>query len=161
MTLSKFVNGMKQHNEIDYSMTEDELKLATEQGIVVFRTSMGDGEFVLEGALTDLCPQPSHFGLQPQPGDWRAVLEIHIDSEGFTIWSDEERHAAANVIRLYDELDNWMDIPHHIIQMRDKKHSMAWYLLFKHEDLVKAPPGSKRGCDRICELIEQHDKKHD
>ena len=148
--LEKFIEDLYAICDIEFRMPDEMVDRAAKDGIVIFKPHMGDNEFFLEGALSDICPQP-WFGYQPQPNTWRDELQIHIDSAGFTFWEDEERHAAANLICLYEQLGDWMDIPHKVVRMKDAKHSRAWYLLFEKRHLAQAPEGSKCAYDRITE----------
>ena len=168
-TFEKFVEDLNAICDTETRMPDDMVVRAKNEGIVIFRPHMGDHDFIIEGALDDICPQP-RVGYQPQPEDWRNAFEMHIDSEGFTVCKDKERHEHAARIRLYEIpgcwlveptcIGSWM-IPSTIVEMKDVKHSRAWYLLFERKRLPVAPEGSKRGCDRIFELIAEEDNNND
>jgi len=169
-TFEKFVEDINAICDTETRMPDYMAVRAKNDGIVIFSPHMGDHNFTLGGALNDICPQPG-VGYQPQPESWRNAFEIHIDSEGFTIWKDAERHECAARIRLYEvpgcwlveptPIGMWRRIPSDIVKMKDAKHSRAWYLLFERKHLPVAPPGSKRGCDRINEIVAEEKKDND
>ena len=112
-------------------LSDGVLEKMKEAGLVVFRPHMGDNDFLLEGAITALRPQPC-FGNQPQSGDYREALEIRIDSKGFVADFEGERFLKAVKLKLYNKPEEWLDSWCRLFNLKDNR---GWFVLFNLTDV--------------------------